>query len=62
MKYARNLAVAPVKKAPKARASRPARESDADLERLVGLADSGRTGVNLADLSREEIRARLFGS
>ena len=58
MSRAGNLAEAPSRRDTRG-ADAPQR--DEDLDRLVKLADSGRQGINLAKLSRKEIRARLFG-
>lgn len=57
-----NLAAARARKAEKPRpVHRTAPQRDADIDRLQGLAASGRAGVDLSKLSRDEIRAHLFG-
>ncbi len=65
MTYAANFSEAPARKTEKSRpikaAPRSSQTQDEDLDRLQRLAASGRRGVDLSKLSREEIRAHLFG-
>lgn len=61
MHHSANLAAARARKADKTKpVARTGPRRDADIERLQGLAASGRAGVDLSKLSRDEIRAHLF--
>lgn len=60
MTHAANVLSAPERKATEAQQPKAA-ALDADAVRRLQLAASGRSGINLADLSPEEIDARLFG-